>query len=73
VTANEFEIKPRRHYRPTFGGSDRLFAACWQTYRIMLQESIDYPQDDEAVIEWLDTIAADKVNDDTSSFWMYGE
>jgi hypothetical protein len=39
----------------------------------MLQEAIDYPQDDEAVIEWLDTIAADKMNDDTSSFWMYGE
>ena len=71
--ANEFEIKPRHHYRPTFDGSDRLFAACWETYRTMLQNSIDYPQDDEDVMRWLDTIAADKVNNSASSFWMYGE
>jgi hypothetical protein len=68
----DFQLKPPKFYRAKFRGSNRLFKACWSTYRAFLRSSIDSPSDDEEVHTWLDTIAADKVNNPKSTFYIYG-
>lgn len=69
---NTYTLQPSRYYRKYFQGSGRLFRASWGQYTRYLQGSIDDPRDDQDVISWLDTIAADKVNDSRSTFYMRG-
>ena len=53
-------------------GSWRLFCACWNQYKSYLHASIDNPKSDIDVIEWLETIADEKVNNPKSVFYIYG-
>jgi hypothetical protein len=55
-----------------FDGSEELFDACWRQYRTYVNGAIDDPEDLGDVLEWLDSIAAEKVNNPRSRFYMYG-
>lgn len=69
----KYEVKKRAHYQPRFDGSRGLFNACWNQFQRYRREgAIDEPQDDEDVMQWLDEIAAEKVNNPQSRFWIYG-
>jgi hypothetical protein len=52
--------------------SDRLFRTCWRVYRNYLRDSIDNPQSDSDVLDWLDQIASERVNDSSSTFYLRG-
>ena len=67
-----YRLQPPRYYRPKFDGSDRLFRACWRQYRGWLNGAIDAPACDDDVMDWLEQIAAQRVNDGDSPFYMYG-
>jgi len=55
-----------------FKGSGALFEACWHQYRTFLRGAIDDPKDFGDVMNWLDHIAAEKVNNPESKFYIYG-
>ena len=69
---NEYKLQAKEHYRKDFDGSTALFNACWKQYRAWLKGSINNPKCDYDVIDWLDKIAAEKVNNPRSVFYMYG-
>jgi hypothetical protein len=52
--------------------SYRLFSACWSQYRAWLRGAIDSPTCDRDVLDWLDSIASEKVNNSRSKFYIYG-
>lgn len=61
------------HIRDYFSGSNRLFEACYRQYLKWLREgAIDTPVDICQVVQWVDSIAAEKVNNPRSSFYIYG-
>ncbi len=65
------EIK--RAARRSFTGSPALFEACWrQLLQWTRQGAIDDPQDPDAALDWLEQIAAEKVNNPNSRFHIYG-
>jgi hypothetical protein len=68
----KYKLKRKSEYRRSFKGSDRMFNACWKRYREFLNGSIDDPQSDTDVDEWLDSIASEKVNNSRSSFYITG-
>lgn len=68
----KYVLQAPRLYRSMFYGSTRLFNACWRQYREYLNGSIDEPTSDADVVGWLEQIAADKVNDPKSRFYIYG-
>jgi hypothetical protein len=55
-----------------FSGSDALFNACWRQYRSYVNGAIDDPANILEVSDWLDNIAAEKVNNPKSKFYIYG-
>ena len=67
-----YRLLPAAHYRTQFAGSPALFSACWREYRRLLSSDIDDPQSDSDVLDWLDGLAADRVNDSGSAFYIYG-
>lgn len=67
-----YTLDTASHYLATFDGSERLFRACWRQYIAFLRGSIDAPICDQDVADWLDSIAAEKVNDSRSAFYIYG-
>lgn len=55
------------------GDSERLFNACWQQLvRFSQQGAINWPATVEELDGWLDSIAAEKVNNPRSKFYIYG-
>lgn len=50
----------------------RLFSACWRQYCAYLRSAIDNPHSDSDVLDWLDSIASEKVNNPKSKFYIYG-
>ena len=67
-----YTLQAPKHYRRKVRMSDRLYRACWTQYLRFLAGSIDDPTCDEDVMGWLDSIAADKVNNSRSVFYIYG-
>lgn len=61
----------RKVSRKNFDGSDKLFNACWQQYRRYLS-SVNYPECQEDVDNWLYSIASEKVNNSRSVFYITG-
>lgn len=55
-----------------FDGSAELFNSCWSKYKRDILPGTDNPQNISDVMQWLDTIAAEKVNDSKSRFYIYG-
>jgi len=55
-----------------FDGSLELFNASWREYRNYLNGSIDNPDCQLDVNEWIEQIASVKVNDPKSKFYIYG-
>ena len=63
----------KRSARSTFGGSDAFFNTCWWELKAWIREgSIDEPLDEIDVDDWLAQIAAEKVNNPRSRFYIYG-
>lgn len=62
----------KRKASKRFDGSNELFAACWRQYRGYVNGAIDDPESIDDVMNWLDQIAAEKVNDSASRFHIYG-
>ena len=56
--------------RKSFDGSDDLFEACWRTLR-SIWNATEITDDDAE--DWLEQIAAEKVNNPRSSFHIYGQ
>jgi len=69
---DNYKLKAKSYYRRKFDGSDRLFNTCWNQYRNWLNSAIDDPQEDSDVLDWLDSIASEKVNNSKSTFYIYG-
>ena len=67
-----YRLLPAAHYRAQFDASPALFSSCWREYRRLLSSDIDNPQSDSDVLDWLDTLAADRVNDGGSAFYIHG-
>ena len=65
-------LKIRKCAMKRFDGSENLFDACWREYRGYVRSAIDNPESISDVMDWLDRIAAEKVNNPKSSFYMYG-
>jgi len=55
--------------REKFDGSDKLFSHCWSFF----WKEFDAPYDFEQLTETLDSIAAARVNNPRSSFYIHGE
>ena len=55
-----------------FNGSQALFDACWNQYKRWLSGAIDDPDTIDDILGWLDSIAAEKVNNPKSKFHIYG-
>ena len=66
-----YQLKSAPVYRRTFHGSTELFTACWRQYRVFLRGDIDDPTCDDDVMDWLDALAAEKVNT-PGRFYIYG-
>ena len=58
--------------RRQFNGSQALFEACWNHYKRWLNGAIDDPDTIDDILGWLDSIAAEKVNNPKSKFYIYG-
>ena len=56
-----------------FAGSLRLFDSCWREYGNLLAGGWDEPTSQLDVDQALDQIAAEKVNNPRSPFYIYGE
>jgi len=67
-----YQLQPAAHYRTQFDGSAALFSSCWRQYRRLIASDIDDPQSDDDVFEWLEELAAARVNNSGSSFYIYG-
>ena len=67
-----YKMQPAAHYREKFDGSLALFKSCWKQYRRLLASDIDDPTSDDDVLGWLEELAAGRVNDGGSSFYIYG-
>jgi len=67
-----YKLQKPSYYRLQTDMSDRLFRTCWRVYRNYLQDSIDNPQSDSEVLDWLDQIASERVNDSSSTFYLRG-
>ncbi len=67
-----YTLQGPKYYRAKFRGSNKLFRACWAQYRTWLHGAIDNPTCDGDVHTWLETIAAEKVNNSKSGFYIYG-
>jgi len=65
-TPNKGEIRKK------FDGSHRLFESCWRQYMTWIKGAIDPPECEQDVSDWLDQIAAEKVNNPRSQFYIYG-
>ena len=74
--AKRMTLKEVKEYRAKcakdFGGSGRLFGACWSTYLGDLNGAIDMPECSLDIDDWLETIASEKVNNPNSVFYIYG-
>lgn len=69
----KYVLQGPRHYRHVFRGSLRLYRACWRQYQhLRLTGAFDDPGGDDDVLNALDQIAAEKVNNPRSVFYMYG-
>lgn len=63
----------RNECQARFDGSSRLFAACWrQLLAWQRQGAIDTVTTVDDACRWLDDIAAEKVNNPQSAFYIYG-
>jgi len=62
----------RRLAQKRFDGSTELFNACWRQYRGFVNGATDDPSNIDDVMQWLDTIASEKVNNSASRFYIYG-
>ena len=68
-----YTLKRKSYYSKNFVGSSRLFDSCWRVYSgYLAQGAIDSPKSDADVYDWLDSIASEKVNSSSSSFFIYG-
>jgi hypothetical protein len=67
-----YKLQKPSYYRLQTDMSDRLFRTCWRVYRNYLRDSIDNPQSDSDVLDWLDQIASERVNDSSSTFYLRG-
>ena len=69
-----YERKPKKYYRKFFmDSSDRLFTTAWKQYLGYLNiGAIDSPKSDEDITDWIDSIISEKVNNSSSSFYIYG-
>ena len=67
-----YVLQAPRYYRSRVRMSERLFRACWSQYRRWLAGAIDDPKRDEDVIGWLNSIAAERVNNSQSTFFLRG-
>ncbi len=73
MTMNNYTLKTMAYYRALCQrDSLRLFKACWRQYVGYLRSSIDDPTCDDDVLSWLDSIAAEKVNNSRSTFYLRG-
>jgi hypothetical protein len=72
---NKYTLETREYYwrKCEAFTSWRLFLACWRQYRTWLRGAIDDPQSDDDVLGWLDSIAAERVNNPRSSFYITGD
>ena len=70
--STRYVLKGWTHYRRDFDGSGALFLACWKQYRVWLNGAIDDPESDSDVMGWLNRIAAERVNNPRSRFFIYG-
>jgi hypothetical protein len=55
-----------------FDGSSDLFNSCWRKYQREILPGTDNPENIADVMNWLDALAAEKVNDSASRFYIYG-
>lgn len=69
---SDYTLKKKSAYRKLFDGSDALFNSCWRQYTRDVLQQYDSPASDADVLEWLETLAAERVNDCGSRFYMYG-
>ena len=51
---------------------DELFNYAWKKYRYYLQGSIDDPETEADVVDWLEAIISEIVNNPRSKFYIYG-
>ena len=63
------KLKLKSRCRKNFEGSERLFRACWNYFWL----EFDSPSDFIGLTEALDSIAAERVNNPRSSFYIHGE
>lgn len=66
-----YRLKRKSEYRKLFVGSAALFDSCWRKLSREILPHVSCTSDDE-VLEWLDSIAAEKVNNSGSRFFIYG-
>jgi hypothetical protein len=71
-----YQLMHRGYYRTLMarrGTSGSLFASCWRQYmEWRRQGAIDDPASDDEVLDFLDTLAAERVNDSASRYYIYG-
>jgi hypothetical protein len=63
-----YHIKPPKYYRKKFTESKALFQEVWAEF---IHNSPNVESDDE-VMDYLDHLASDRVNDESSPFYLYG-
>jgi hypothetical protein len=63
-----YHLKPPKHYRKQFSGSNKLFQKVWEDFLH------DCPNcdDDIDVLDYLDSRAEFYVNEEDSEFYLYG-
>lgn len=66
---NPHYLRQRKHYWATFEGSYNLFLYCW---RKLKEYAHGTEIDNRNATEWLDTIAAETVNNPNSPFYIHG-
>jgi len=68
----KYQLKKKSEYRKLSDDSERLFTSCWRKYTYYLKGSIDDPKSDSDVLNWLNSIASEKVNNSRSRFYITG-
>lgn len=59
--------------RKKFRGSNSLFNACWNQLNSWIRcGAVDMHESHDSTMEFLDAIAAEKVNNPKSKFYIYG-
>ncbi len=61
----------KRTARAHFDGSPDLFNACWRELCRTIQHGTDLDTQDD-VDQWLEQLAAERVNNPRSRFYIYG-